>query len=560
MGKIVVIGAVAAGLKAAAKAKRCDPAAQITVVEKGSLISYGACGLPYYVAGDVADLGRLSATAAGEVRDIAYFKNVKGIDVLTESLATKIDRAAKTVTVKNLSSGREEALPYDKLVIATGAEPVMPNLPGVKLENIFRFWYPDDARAIRAGLEKGRFQNAVIVGAGLIGIEMAEALSLWEVRVTLVEMKEQIFPAILDKEIAEAVAKYLEEKGITVLTGEKVARFNGTDALQEVVTDKRVIAADLVIMAAGVRPNVELARSAGLAIGETGAIAVDEYLTTSDPDIYAGGDCVENIHRLSGKKVFLPMGSTANKHGRIIGVNLCGGREKFGGVLGTALVKVLDMNVGRVGLTEAAARELGCEIITVLTAGHDRPHYMPAARLISVKLIVDVRSRKLLGAQAFGEGEVAKRIDVLATAMNFGATVDDLFAIDLGYAPPYSSPIDNAAVAATTLMNKLEGRFKGISPLAAKELLDAGTPVFVDVRTPQECKQSRLDSSGNIRYIPLGQLRQRLNELGRDDEIVAFCKISLRGYEAALILEGEGFDNVKVLEGGLQSWPFPCEK
>jgi len=560
MLKIVVIGGVAAGLKAAAKARRCDAAAQITVVEKGSLISYGACGMPYYVAGDVSDLGRLSMTPAGAVRDSAFFKNVKGIDVLTERVATRIDRQAKTVTVKSVTTGEEVLLPYDKLVIATGAVPVQPDLPGVNLANIHQLWHPDDARAIRAGLEKGRVGSAVIIGAGLVGIEMAEALSMWDVKVTVVEMKEQIFPAFVDKEIAGSVAKYLEEKGITVLTGEKVERFNGTAVVAEVVTDKRVIATDLVILAIGVRPNVELARSAGLAIGETGAIAVDEYLATSDPDIYAGGDCVENTHRLSDRKVFMPMGSTANKHGRVIGINLCGGREKFGGVLGTVLVKALDMNVGKAGLTEAAARELGYEIVTVLTAGHDRPHYMPTAKLISIKLIVDARSRKLLGAQAFGEGEVTKRIDVLATVMTFGGTVDDLLDIDLGYAPPYSSPIDNAVVAAHTLISKLEGKFKGISSLAAKEKIDSGKSVFLDVRSPDECKQSRLGGCQDIRYIPLGQLRGRLGELGKDDEIVAFCKISLRGYEAALILEGEGFDNVKVMEGGLNAWPFTCEK
>ncbi|MDR3566035.1 MAG: FAD-dependent oxidoreductase [Negativicutes bacterium] len=560
MQKIVVVGAVAAGLKAAAKARRCDPTAQITVVEKGSLISYGACGMPYYVSGDVADLNQLLSTPAGAIRNPTFFKNVKNIDVITESLAVRIDRQAKTVLVKQVVTGAETQLPYDKLVIATGATPVRPNLPGIGLANIVQFWHPDDARAVRGRLEKGQVKNAVIIGAGLVGMEMAEALSLWDVKVTVVEMKDQVFPAFLDAEIAGSVAKYLAGKGVTVLTGEKVERFNGDNDVQEVVTDKRIIPADLVILSVGVRPNVELAREAGLTIGGTGGIAVNEYLETSDPDIYAGGDCVENVHRLSGAKVLLPMGSTANKHGRIIGVNLCGGRDKFGGVLATVLVKVLDMNVGKVGLTEGEARQSGYEIVTVLTGGHDRPHYMPEAKLITVKLIADAVTHKLLGAQAFGEGDVAKRIDVLATAMTFGGKVDDLLDIDLGYAPPYSSPIDNAVVAANALLNKLEGSLKGISPLVAKEKMATGQTVFLDVRTPDECKQSRLGGSENIKYIPLGQLRKRLDELGKDDEIVAFCKISLRGYEAALILEGEGFDNVRVMEGGLNAWPFDCEK
>lgn len=558
--KIVIVGGVAAGLKAASKARRNDPAAEITVIEKGKLISYGACGLPYYVAGDVQDINQLMTTPAGAVRNQAFFKNVKDIAVLTETLATGIDRAAKAVAVKDLASGEERRLPYDKLVIATGAVPVKPPLPGIELANVYQLWHPDDARAVRAGLERGKFGNAVIIGAGLVGLEMAEALKLWDVNVTLIEMKEQIFPAFLDEEVAGAVAKYAREQGLTILTAEKVERFGGDGAVREVVTDKRTIPADLVILAIGVRPNVELAKSAGLAIGPTGAIAVDENLRTSDPDIFAGGDCTENTNIISGEKIFTPMGSTANKHGRVIGDNLGGGAAKFRGVLGTVVVKVMDMNVGKTGLTERDAKRLGFEYVTAMVGGHDRPHYMPGAKLITVKLIAEAATGRILGAQAFGEGEVAKRIDVVATAITLGGTVSDLFDIDLSYAPPYNSPIDNVAVAALAVLNKLTGKLKGISSLTAKEMMDAGKTVFLDVRTPEECKQQgRLPCAG-VKYIPLGQLRSRLGELNKDDEIVAFCKISLRGYEAALILEGEDFDKVKVMEGGINAWPFECEK
>ncbi|SDF70288.1 FAD-dependent oxidoreductase [Sporolituus thermophilus] len=560
MKKIVVIGGVAAGLKAAAKARRCDPKAHITVVEKGELISYGACGMPYYVAGDVDNIEQLMMTPAGAVRNPAFFKNVKDIEVKTKTLATKINRDRKTVTVKNLESGEETELPYDKLVIATGASPVKPPLPGIELANIFQMWHPNDAKAVREGLERGKFSRAVIIGAGLVGMEMAEALKMWEVDVAVVEMKEQVFPAFLDPEIAGAVEKYAQEKGIHIYTGEKVERFSGDGSVQEVVTDKRVLPADLVILAIGVRPNVELARDAGLELGVTGAIAVNEYMQTSDPDIYAGGDCVENTNIITGRKVYAPMGSTANKHGRVIGENLCGAKAKFRGVLNTVVVKVMDLNVGKVGLTERDAKELGYEYVTALIGGHDRPHYMPGAKLMSLKIIVDANTRRVLGAQAFGEAEIAKRIDVIATAITLGGTVDDLFDIDLGYAPPYSSPIDNVAVAANAVMNKLAGKLKGISPLEAKDKLNCEDIIFLDVRSPEECKQIRLANCKDIRYIPLGQLRKRLSELDKDKEIIAFCKISLRGYEAALILEGEGFDKVKVMEGGIIAWPFACEK
>ncbi|AJQ29076.1 FAD-dependent oxidoreductase [Pelosinus fermentans] len=560
MKKIVIIGGVAAGLKAAAKARRCDPKASIIVLERGELISYGACGMPYYVGGDVKDIDDLMKTPVGAMRNSTFFKNVKDITVLTKTEATAIDREAKTVKVQKRVSGEEEVIPYDKLVIATGASAIKPPLAGVELSNIYQLWHPDDAKAVRQGLEGNQFKSAVIIGAGLIGMEMAEALTKWKIPVTVVEMKNQVFPAFLDTEIGGIVGKYVQDKGITLLLDEKVVRFTGDTSVAAVETDKRSIPADLVILAIGARPNIELAKAAGLVIGSTGAIVVDEEMRTSDPDIYAGGDCVENVNVMSGKKVFAPMGSTANKHGRIIGENLCGGHLKFKGVLTTAVAQIHSLSVGKTGLTERDAKQLRYDYITTMVAGHDKPHYMPGAKLITVKLIVDANTSKVLGMQAVGEGDVSKRIDVVATVLTLGGSIEDLFDIDLSYAPPYNSPIDNVVVAANTLMNKLAGKFKGISSLEAKEKMTSGDTVFLDVRSPEECKQIRLADYENITYIPLGQLRSRLVELNKNDEIIAFCKISLRGYEAEGILEGVGFENVKVLEGGIVSWPFVCDK
>ena len=560
MKKIVVIGAVAAGLKAASKARREDARAKITVVERGEIISYGACGMPYFVAGDVDSIDSLMRTPAGALRNPGFFKNVKDIDVVVKTAATKIDRQTKTVKVKNLVSGEETLLPYDKLVVATGASPLRPPLPGVELGGIFTLWHPDDAATIRKGLEKRLYKSAVIVGAGLVGMEMSEALKQWELDVTVVEMKDQVFPAFLDAEMAGQVKKYCDEKGVKILTGEKVIRFGGEKSVTSVETDQRSLPADLVILALGARPNAELAKEAGLEIGVTGGIVVDDRMRTSDPDIFAGGDCVENTNILSGRKVFAPMGSTANKQGRVIGVNLCGGDERFRGVLNTVVVRVMDLNVGKTGLTEREAKELGYEYISVLVGAHDRPHYMPDAKLISVKLIVDVATRKVLGMQGVGEGDIAKRVDVIASALTFGGTINDLLDIDLAYAPPYSSPIDNVAVAANAAMNKLIGKFRGISSLEAQPLMSDEKVVFLDVRTPDECKQIKIADCRNIKYIPLGQLRSRLGELGKSDDIVAFCKVSLRGYEAEVILEGEGFENVRVMEGGVFAYPFRCEK
>ena len=560
MKKIVVIGGVAAGLKAASKARRNDPQAQITVVERGDIISYGACGMPNYVSGDVAHIDDLMKTPVGVLRSPAYFKNIKNIDVLTQTVALKIDRQAKTVLVKALASGEESLLPYDKLVLGTGASPVRPSLPGIGLGNIYTLWHPHDAEAVRKGLAAGTFKKTVIIGAGLVGMEMAEALKKWNVDVTVVEMQEQVFPAFLDPEIAGVIRKHIEEQGIQVLTGEKVTGFDGVQTVISVETDKRSIPADLVILALGARANAELARDAGLAVGVTGGIAVDDHMRTSDPDIFAGGDCVENTHMISGRKVFAPMGSTANKQGRVIGDNICGGDEVFRGILNTVVVKVMALNVGKTGLSERDAKDLGYEYITVMVSGHDKPHYMPGAKLITVKLIVDVATRKLLGMQAVGEGEVAKRVDVAASVLTLGGTIQDMFDIDLSYAPPYNSPIDNLAAAANSAMNKLAGKFRGITPLQAKEKMTSEKTVFLDVRTPDECKQIRIADCKNVQYIPLGQLRSRLQELDKDGEVVAFCKISVRGYEAECILEGEGFTDVKVIEGGIVAWPFRCEK
>ena len=455
MQRIVVIGGVAAGLKAAAKVRRLDAEAQITVLERGELVSYGACGLPYFIGGEVEQVRQLMSSPSGALRTPEFFKKAKNLDVLTRMEAVAIEREAKIVHALNLETGAKQQFAYDKLVLATGASPLKPAWPGVEKENIFHVWRPQDAAAIRRGLETQKYEKAVVIGAGLIGLEIAEALRMWDVDVTVVEMKNQLFPALLDEDMAQELELSLAAKGLQFLKEEAVEAFGGDAQVREVKTDKRTLTADLVILALGARPNVELARQAGLEIGTSGAIAVNEYLQTSDKAIFAGGDCAENTHRVSGEKVFLPMGSTANKHGRVIGENLCGAGVKFGGVLGTAAVKLFEMQVGRTGLNERQGAAAGFECVSVTVAGYDRPHYMKAARKVLLKLTADAVSRQLLGMQAWGEGDVVKRVDVAAMALSLGATVDNLFDADLAYSPPFNSPIDMLAVAANKLTAKL---------------------------------------------------------------------------------------------------------
>lgn len=496
---LVVIGGVACGPKAAARARRRDPHARITLVERGRLISYAGCGMPYYLEGLVADTRELMCTPVGVVRDAVFFKNVKDIDVRTGTLAEAIDRAKKEVHLVRVDTGERETLPYDRLVLATGGLPIVPPLEGVDLNRVFRLNHPDEAAAIHEAVASGAVKRAVLVGGGLIGMEMAEALAVRGLEVTVVEMMEHLLPALLDLEPAAFLTKHLRAKGVQVRTGEKVVRLVGDDQgnVCQVLTERGALDADLVLLAIGVRPNVHLAQQAGLELGTTGALAVNDRLQTSDPDIYAGGDCVECTHRLTGEKVYVPLGSTANKHGRVIGDNVTGGDARFPGIVGTTVFKAFDFNVARTGLTEKQARQKGYRLLTALCPAPDRAHYYPGNQPILVKLVAEEDSGRLLGAQVVGPGEAVKRIDVLATALTFGATVDDVADLDLGYAPPYAGAMDNIHHAVNIVRNKRDGLAKALTPQEVRAKLERGDDfVLLDVRTPKELEESGGRMSG----------------------------------------------------------------
>jgi len=551
--KVVIVGGAAAGPKVAAKIIRLAPDADVTVVEKGEFLSYAGCGLPYYISGVVGSQVELMSTPVGVLRDAVFFQRVKNVRILNRTEAMEIDRNSKRVLVRDLAGGRESYLGYDKLVLTTGASPVRPAIDGADLGNIFGLHGVNDAEGIKAALADGKARDVVIVGGGLIGMETTEALANAGCRVTIVEMLPNTL-SILDPEMARLVELHLESKGVKVLTGTKVKSFEGDRKVRSVVTTRGTLPADMVIMGIGVKPNVALAQDAGLEIGSTGAIKVDEHMRTSDPDIYAAGDCVECRDILTGQPCYVPLGSTANKQGRVAAVNVCGGQDTFPGVLGSTVCKVFDYCVGRTGLTEAAARDAGHEVVTVLAPAPDRAHYMPDAKLLPLKLAVDAKTRRLLGAQVAGPGAGDKRIDVAAMAISASMTVDQLANADLCYAPPYSPAMDNIITAANIARNKLDGYMQGVSAAEVKQMLDEKKDfVFLDVRSLGEHEQCRL---GGSTLIPLGALRGRLGELPRNKEIVAFCQISLRGYEAALILKAAGFTHVRVLDGGVAMWPY----
>ena len=554
--KVVIIGGVAAGPKVASRIIRLASDAEVTIVEKGKLLSYAGCGLPYYVSGVVKDQAELMSTPVGVVRDPVFFHKVKNVHVLNQTEAISVDRTGKRVQVKDLTKGEASWLDYDKLVFATGGAPVVPPIPNIQLDNIFTLHGVHDAEGIKALLSERTARDVVIVGGGLIGVEATEALVESGCRVTVVEMLPQIF-SMLDWEIAKLVEQHMESHGVKVLTSTKVESFGGNGKVERVVTDHGRMPADVVILAVGVRPTVKLAQEAGLKIGTTGAIKVDPRMCTSDPDIYAAGDCVECVDLLTGNACFVPLGSTANKQGRVAANNICGRSDTFPGVLGSTVCKVFDYCVGRTGLTEGAAYKLGYETVTALAPAPDKAHFMPGAKPLLLKLVADKKSRRLLGAQATGPGVGDKRIDVAAMAITARMTVDQLANADLCYAPPYAPAMDNIITAANVARNKLDGLMIGVSSAKVQRMIEEDTDfVFLDVRSPAEYQQVRLPRAT---LIPLGALRGRVDELPKDKEIIAFCKVSLRGYEAALILKAAGFEKVRVLDGGVVMWPFEKE-
>ena len=559
--KVLIIGGVAAGAKTASRIKRRDPEADVTIIEKGEFLSYAACGLPFFIEGMFEDYRELTKTPVGVIRDINFFKNVKGVNVLTKTKAEKIDRTNKTVLAINTETGAQQELKYDKLVLATGSYPFVPPIEGVNLNNIFKLSTIEDGLAIKGRITDNGIKKVVIVGAGLIGIEMIEAFKKHDIDVSVVEMQEWVLPALLDPEMGYLVGAFLKSKGINLLTSETVVKFEGDSSgnVKKVITNNNELDADMVLMSIGVRPSTDLAKGADLKIGTTGAIEVNEYMQTSDPDIYAGGDCVENVHLLTGAKIFTPMGSTANKHGRVIADHITGLKTPFPGVLGTGISEVLGYKIGRTGLSETDAINQGYEVETVITPAPDKPHFYPGSAPIIIKLVADKKTSKVIGTQILGMGDVAKRVDVVVTAMSFGATVENIFNLDLAYAPPFSPALDNIITAAHVMDNKLKGLARGISPLSVKKKLDNNEDfLFLDVRTPQEYKEMRIPYP-NVKLIPLGKLRGELDSLPKEKEIITFCKISLRGYEAQRILDANGFKNVRFMDGGVLAWPFEKE-
>ncbi|MEI7832896.1 MAG: FAD-dependent oxidoreductase [bacterium] len=547
--KLLIIGGVAAGTKAAARARREYPDATVTIVTQDDYVAYAGCGLPYFVGGEITEARELIVRTPDE------FKHENRIDVLTRHQATVIDATAHTVTVRDLNNGTDIVFPYDKLIIATGALPLIPNIPGANLKRISTVRGLNDALKIRAMLDTGKIKNAVVVGGGFIGLEMAENLSRRGVQVAVIELKDAILPGF-DPEIAALVAKQLREHNVAVYTGEALTEIIGNAASEatEAITTGRRLPADMVIFAAGIKPNTAVAIAAGIDADPRGMILVDEYLHTNLPDIFAVGDCASVRNRQTDADVFSPLGSTANKTGRLVVANLFEDTEKFSGVLGTTIVRLFDYHAGRTGLSTQEAKDAGYDVETVLVPTPDRAHYFPGNRMIITKLIADRATHKLLGAQVAGTGVVDKPIDTLSVGIAMGMTIEQLSGMDLAYTPPFASALNSSIVAANVMLNKLAGKVRGVSPFDLK--LNDPTLQLLDVRTEPEFIISAIPGAINI---PIEELHPRIGELDPTRPTVVVCKVGRRAYAGALELSRAGFTDVAILDGGMTAWPYETE-
>lgn len=553
--EVVIVGAVALGPKVACRLRRLDPEANITLIDRDNLISYGGCGIPYYVGGDVNDLEDLYKTSSHAVRNKEFFKTCKGINVLTRVEATEIDRFGKNLKVKHLESGEEETLTYDKLVIATGASPVIPPFPGADLPRVFTVADLHDAEKIKSLMARGKVGKAVVIGAGAIGLEISEALTdLWGIETTLIEMEDQVMPTLLGKCIARLTAKEMEKKGVTLLLSERVLQITEDSENNQCVvkTSHNTFSVDIVVLAAGVRPNTELAKNAGISVGMSGGIAVDRRMRTSDPNIYAGGDCVELRNLVSGENMLMALGSLANRQGRVIATNISGGQSHFQGTVGTFCIKVFDLGISKAGLTYRQAKLTGFDPVYAVVSQADHAHFYPSSEMIYISLIADRRSRKIIGVEAAGKnGDAVKaRVDTIAVLLRHGVDVDEVCGLETGYAPPFASAMDVINNAGNALDNILAGHNR---PVDAADFLFEFTHKDIkvlDIRGEKEAAPFIEKYGVQWLNIPQDQLRSRVSEVPTDEPLFLLCDTGPRSYEAQVYLTSRGITNTYNIQGG----------
>ena len=533
--KVLVLGGVAAGTKVAAKLLREDRSCEVTVLTKGKDISYAGCGLPYYVGDVIHEKGELIVNTPEK------FAKLTGAKVLTQTEAVAVKPSEHKVEAKYLRTGEVAEYAYDKLVIATGASPFVPPIQGLDLKNVFVMRTPDDAIGLRAAVEAGEIKRAVVAGGGFIGLEVAENLAAKGVKTTVIDFAPHVLPNFLDPELCEYVENKMADAGIMPMTGVSLEGVEGSGKVEKVLTSKRGMKADALVLAIGIRPNTAFLEGSGIEMFK-GTILTDQYLRTNVEDIYAAGDCAMVTNRQTGKPAWSPMGSTANIAGRILAGNLAGKETAYPGVLGTGVAKLPGgLNTGRTGLTETAARAEGYDVVSVITVVDDKAHYYPGAGLFIVKMTADRATRKLLGVQVLGKGAVDKVTDIAVTAISLGATVDQLAAMDFAYAPPFSTAIHPFAHSINILMNKLDGGMDSITPVEYAEGKAEGYEVIDCAISP---------SLPEKRYLDLTAISGEVDGLSKDAKLLLVCTKGKRAYLTQNRLKYYGYTNTTVLEGG----------
>lgn len=539
--RIIIIGAVAAGTSAAAKARRNSESAEIVVYDKDSFISYSGCGMPYYIGGEVENADELTP------RDPAFFKSKYNVDILTRHEVLSINPDQKVLKVKNLTTGEVFSDSYDKLVIATGARAVVPPIKGADGRHVFTLRNIGDMNRIKTYIDGNSPKRAVIIGTGFIGLEVCENLKKLGLEVTLLEKLPQVTPG-LDSDMAVYVQDHIEKNGVPVLTGVSITEITESSV---VLSGGKEIPADLVLISAGVRPNTALAEAAEIELGVSGAIRVNTKMQTSQPDIYACGDCIEQFHAVTGKPVYRPLGSTANKTGRIAEDSMTGGDLEFRGILGTGIFKIFDMTVAQTGLSEREALALGYQVQVCHNIKPNKPEYMGGREMV-IKGIADRVSGRLLGAQIVGYEGVDKRIDVFVTAITFKAKVEDLFHLDLAYAPPFSTTKDPVMYTGMILDNAIHRGRPLITAQELDTLMRSGKPyTLIDARAAAQYEKNHIETA---RSIPHAKVRAAAESLDKDAITVTYCNKGVTGNAAQNILLGKGVKKVYNLSGGQKQY------
>lgn len=540
--KIIIIGGVAGGATAAARLRRISEEVEIIIIERGEHISFANCGLPYYIGGTIKDRKKLL------VQTVKGMSERFNLDIRVLSEAIQINSDAKTIVIKNLQTGEIYEESYDKLLLSPGAYPIVSPIPGIEEhESLFTLRNIPDTDKIKNYIDTKQPKKAVIIGAGFIGLEMAENLVDQGIEVTIIQRGNQVMKP-LDYEMACILHNHLKEKGVNLILNNPVQSF-ADRGKKVILSDGTEISTNLTLLSIGVKPENHLAITAGLELGERGGIVVNEYLQTSNPDIYAVGDAIEVVDYINGKKTLVPLAGPANRQGRIAANNIMGKKEKYLGTLGTSIAKVFDLTVASVGNNEKTLKRLGIpyEVLHIHPASHAT--YYPGASPIALKLIFDKETGKIYGAQALGTDGVDKRMDVIATAIRGGLTAEELTTIELSYAPPYSSAKDPVNMAGYVASNLIEGELEHIQWHEVDQIVADGG-LLIDVREPKERENGFIEGSINI---PLNDLRNHLNKLPADQTIYVSCQVGLRGYLACRILKNHGF-KVKNVDGGWKTY------